>query len=154
MPSRIDVLRTRFLTEFAYTKDAFKSDYLAEVKNFDLANWDAPRRAARLSAAVKNYKTSEMLTFLFSICVEESVDLTPLVVKRLCVGWFNRSGSQKVLVALFGEKGRVHKSADSPDECIQLIVDKYRNEADKHWKQCMDTIKAIKLAYKVAIRSQ
>ncbi|WP_408691013.1 hypothetical protein [Vibrio sp. TBV020] len=34
---------------------------MAEFRDFDLAKWEAPKRAARLSAVVKNYKTSEML---------------------------------------------------------------------------------------------
>jgi hypothetical protein len=28
--------------------------------------WEAPQRAARLAAAVKRYKTSEMLRFIFA----------------------------------------------------------------------------------------
>jgi hypothetical protein len=39
-----------------------------------------PQRAARLSAAVKRYKTYRMLNFIFEIADSIDLDLTPLTV--------------------------------------------------------------------------
>jgi hypothetical protein len=62
------------------------------------------QRAARLSAAVKRYKTYRMLSFIFEIAESVDLDFTPLVVKRLCTALFGRSGSQNIIVATFGQK--------------------------------------------------
>jgi len=63
-----------------------------------------------------------MLLFIISIGVEEGVDLTPLVVKRLCNNLFGRKGSQSLIVKVFGEKNRIKRSAHSDPEEIELIT--------------------------------
>ncbi len=58
---------------------------ISEVAGYSDDRWEAPQRAARLAAAVKRYKTSEMLRFIFAtIAYDPDPDLTPLAVKRLC----------------------------------------------------------------------
>ncbi|MGM8561953.1 cytoplasmic protein, partial [Enterobacter hormaechei subsp. steigerwaltii] len=81
----------------------------AELRNYRDDTWEAPQRAARLSAAVKRYKTYEMLYFFFQIADEAGLDYTPLVVKRLCAHLFDRQGSQNIIVDIFGQKGRMHR---------------------------------------------
>ncbi|KAF0661945.1 hypothetical protein L245_31680, partial [Salmonella enterica subsp. enterica serovar Worthington str. BCH-4719] len=74
-------------------------DYLAEVVGYSDDRWEAPQRAARLAAAVKRYKTSEMLRFIFAtVAHDPDPDLTPLTVKRLCNALFGRTGSQWLIV--------------------------------------------------------
>jgi hypothetical protein len=82
--------------------------------------WEAPQRAARLAAAVKRYKTSEMLRFIFAtIAYDPDPDLTPLAVRRLCQALFGRTGSQWLIVEIFGVKGRQHRSDDSTPESVE-----------------------------------
>ena len=47
-----------------YTAKQLEKDYLSEVAGYSDDRWEAPQRAARLAAAVKRYKTSEMLRFI------------------------------------------------------------------------------------------
>mgnify|MGYP003693528327 CR=1 FL=1 len=76
-----------FMEYYIYRLVLLQQAYQIEMLGYTDEQWDAPRRAARLSAAVKNYKTSQMLLFIISIGVEEGVDLTPLVVSA-CVTTF------------------------------------------------------------------
>ena len=54
-----------FLGGRCYTAKQLEKDYLSEVAGYSDDRWEAPQRAARLAAAVKRYKTSEMLRFIF-----------------------------------------------------------------------------------------
>lgn len=74
--------------------------------------WEAPQRAARLSAAVKRYKTYEMLYFFFQIADEAGLDYTPLVVKRLCAHLFDSS--------------RLRKSACCCNECGNALYGEHK----------------------------
>ncbi|WP_045391981.1 hypothetical protein [Vibrio rotiferianus] len=148
---RFEQLISRFYQEFVYTKEDLRYDYMAEIRDFDLSQWEAPKRAARLSAAVKNYKTSEMLVFTLLICQERRIDVTPLVIKRLNKAFFDRTGSQKDIVALFGESGRIHRSSDAHPDRIQMIVELYKAKAQRHWQQCLFDIESIKLEYNNAV---
>ncbi|EFL9567143.1 TPA: hypothetical protein ACIYC6_005704, partial [Escherichia coli] len=109
-----------FLGGRCYTAEKLEKDYLAEVANYSNDRWEAPQRAARLAASVKRYKTSEMLRFIFAtIAYDPDPDLTPLTVRRLCKALFGRTGSQWLVVEVFGEKGRQHRSADSNPEMVE-----------------------------------
>jgi len=50
-----------FLGGRCYTAENLEKDYLAELAGYSDERWEAPHRAARLAAAVKRFKTSEML---------------------------------------------------------------------------------------------
>ncbi|EPY2086457.1 hypothetical protein ACXAPZ_004996, partial [Escherichia coli] len=101
---------------------------LAEVANYSNDRWEAPQRASRLAASVKRYKTSEMLRFIFAtIAYDPDPDLTPLTVRRLCKALFGRTGSQWLVVEVFGEKGRQHRSADSNPEMVEKMAARYRH---------------------------
>lgn len=81
-----------FLGGRCYTAENLERDYLAEVAGYSDDRWEAPQRAARLAAAVKRYKTSEMLRFIFAtVAHDPDPDLTPLTVKRLCNALFGRT---------------------------------------------------------------
>lgn len=122
-----------FLGGRRYSEENLERDYLAEVARYSDDRWEAPQRAARLAAAVKRYKTSAMLTFIFStVAHDPDPDLTPLAVKRLCKALFGRTGSQGLIVEVFGEKGRQHRSDDSSPESVEKIAARYRHEAERH----------------------
>ena len=89
-----------------------------------------------------------MLLFIISIGVEEGVDLTPLVVKRLCNNLFGRKGSQSLIVKVFGEKNRIKRSMHSDPEEIELITEKYRRAAIHYWSSTLSDIEKVKLKYK------
>jgi hypothetical protein len=148
---RYEQLITRFNQGFIYTKEDLRHDYMDEIRNFDLSEWEAPKRAARLSAAVKNYKTSEMLVFTLLICQESCIDITPLVIKRLNKAFFDRIGSQNDIVALFGESGRIHRSLDAHPDRIKEVVELYKAKAQRHWQQCLSDIKNVKKEYNSAV---
>ena len=137
-----------FMEYYIYRLVLLQQAYQIEMLGYTDEQWDAPRRAARLSAAVKNYKTSQMLLFIISIGVEEGVDLTPLVVKRLCNNLFGRKGSQSLIVKVFGEKNRIKRSVHSDPEEIELITEKYRRAASHYWSSTLSDIEKVKLKYK------
>ncbi|MBP1524037.1 hypothetical protein IVZ55_27670 [Salmonella enterica subsp. enterica serovar Worthington] len=65
-----------FLGGRCYTAENLERDYLAEVVGYSDDRWEAPQRAARLAAAVKRYKTSEMLRFILRLSHDPDPDLT------------------------------------------------------------------------------
>ncbi|EBP9162698.1 cytoplasmic protein [Salmonella enterica] len=89
-----------------------------------------------------------MLYFLFQIADEAGLDYTPLVVKRLCAHLFDRQGSQAVIVGVFGQKGRMHRSNDSAPDIIAAVSEQYRQQADNHWQNVLKNIERVKQNYR------
>lgn len=143
-----------FLRSEQYTAEKLEADYLAELAKYSNDNWEAPQRAARLSAAVKRYKTSEMIRFIFATIAHEfDPDLTPITVKRLCKALFGRTGSQWLIVAVFGQAGRQHRSDDSNPEKIEQMAARYRRDAQKQTAATLAEIARVKLTYQKGIRA-
>ena len=143
-----------FLSNWYYNANELRAAYHIEIHNFSNEKWDAPRRAARLSAAVKKYKTSAMLQFIFDIGLELELDLTPLTVKRLCNAFFGRTGSQSIIVDIFGNKERQHRSNDSTPERIEAIVKQYKHDADHYWKEALLHLEYVKRGYQNEINTR
>ena len=136
-----------------YTAENLERDYLAELAGYSDECWEAPQRAARLAAAVKRFKTSEMLRFIFAtVAHDPDPDLTPLTVKRLCNALFGRTGSQWLIVDVFGEKGRQHRSDDSNPERIEQMAASYRAAAQQHWTATLEEIERVKRLYQAKVR--
>ncbi|EQA1245050.1 hypothetical protein AT500_003379 [Escherichia coli] len=143
-----------FLGSKCYSTGDLESDFLREVDRFRNDHWEAPQRAARLAAAVKRYKTSQMLDFIFTtIAHDPDPDLTPLTVRRLCKELFGRTGSQRLIVEVFGQKGRLHRSDDSNPENVEKIAAKYRHEARRYWSATLGEIERVKRLYQMKIKS-
>ncbi|HAF5680882.1 TPA: hypothetical protein ACJGSF_005646 [Salmonella enterica subsp. enterica serovar Muenchen] len=143
-----------FLGGRCYTIENLERDYLAEVTGYSDDRWKAPHRAARLTAAVKRYKTSEMLRFIFAtVAHDPDPDLNPLAVKRLCNALFGRTGSQWLIVEIFGEKGRLHRSDDSSPEAVAKMAARYRRDAGLHWSATLAEIERVKQLYQTEIRA-
>lgn len=143
-----------FIGGRCYTAENLKRDYLAEVAGYSDEHWEAPQRGARLAAAVKRYKTSEMLRFIFAtIAYDPDPDLTPLAVKRLCKAMFGRTGSQWLIVEIFGEKGRLRRSDDSSPEAVEKMAARYRRDAGIHWSATLAEIEQVKRLYQAGIRA-
>ena len=136
--SVVERAREYFFRHHRYTEEDLASDYQAELRNYRDDTWEAPQRAARLSAAVKRYKTYEMLYFFFQIADEAGLDYTPLVVKRLCAHLFNRQGSQNSM----------HRSHDSDPDIIAAVAERYRQQADDHWQTVLKNIGRVKQDYR------
>lgn len=136
-----------------YSLERLEADYHNEIVNYRDDTWEAPQRAARLSAAVKNYKTSQMIEFIFDMAINSNLDLTPLVVKRLCANLFQRQGSQSLIVEVFGKKQRVERSSDSNMERINDIAERYRESADKYWSETLSDIAKAKIGYQKKIKA-
>ncbi|EAB2145830.1 TPA: hypothetical protein ACW2OH_004273 [Salmonella enterica] len=143
-----------FLGGRCYTIENLDRDYLAEVTGYSDDRWKAPHRAARLTAAVKRYKTSEMLRFIFAtVAHDPDPDLNPLAVKRLCNALFGRTGSQWLIVEIFGEKGRLHRSDSSSPEAVAKMAARYRRDAGLHWSATLAEIERVKQLYQTEIRA-
>ena len=99
--SQTEQSRAYFYRNFTYTIEHLTRDYQAELQRYSDYSWELPQRAARLSAAVKRYKTYRMLSFIFEIADSIDLDLTPLIVKRLCMRLFGRSGSQDIIAVSY-----------------------------------------------------
>ncbi|EDE6508942.1 cytoplasmic protein [Salmonella enterica subsp. enterica serovar Enteritidis] len=152
--SAVERAREYFFRHHRYTEEDLASDYQAELRKYRDDNWEAPQRAARLSAAVKRYKTYEMLYFFFQIADEAELDYTPLVVRRLCFHLFDRQGSQNIIVDIFGQKGRMHRSHDSDPEIIAAVAEQYRQQAQHHWQTVLKNIGRVKQDYRKNHRSE
>lgn len=70
----VDRAREYFFRHHRYTEEDLASDYQAELLKYRDDPWEAPQRAAKLSAAVKRYKTYEMLYFVFQIADKAGLD--------------------------------------------------------------------------------
>lgn len=148
----IEKIAKRFSNEFAYSRAALEKDFMGELSNFDLEKWELFSRAARLSAYVKNYKTSQMLIFVITIVREMNIDATPLVIKRICKLLFGRVGSQRDIVDLFGEEGRVHRSKDAHPDRIEEICQGYVESAKLHFQSTLLNIEEVKRTYRDAVK--
>ncbi|MCE0161557.1 hypothetical protein LVU04_22670 [Klebsiella variicola subsp. variicola] len=143
-----------FLGGRCYTAKQLEKDYLSEVAGYSDDRWEAPQRAARLAAAVKRYKTSEMLRFIFAtIAYDPDPDLTPLAVRRLCKTLFGRTGSQWLIVEIFGVKGRQHRSDDSTPEAVEKMATRYRHAAGLHWAATLAEIERVKRNYQTQVKA-
>ncbi|NPE55889.1 hypothetical protein HLB25_10240 [Dickeya dadantii] len=137
-----------------YTAENLERDYIAELAGYNATRWEAPQRAARLAAAVKRFKTSEMLRFIFAtIAYDPDPDLTPLTVKRLCNILFGRTGSQWLIVAVFGQKGRQYRSDDSNPEAVEKIAARYRHAAKLHWSATLAEVERVKRIYQTQAKA-
>ncbi|WP_246545312.1 hypothetical protein [Photorhabdus hainanensis] len=151
--SATEQARAFFYMNECYTAEKLKEDYHAEFAKYSNDSWKAPQRAARLAAAVKRYKTSEMLRFILdTVAPEVDPDLTPLVVKRLCNALFGRTGSQAIIVSVFGQKGRIHRSTDSAPDVIEQVAARYRPAAQRYWITTLANIERVKRGYQAKIR--
>ncbi|CAM7181190.1 MULTISPECIES: hypothetical protein [Klebsiella] len=138
--SQTEQSRAYFYRNFTYTIEHLTRDYQAELQRYSDDSWELPQRAARLSAAVKRYKTYRMLSFIFEIADSIDLDLTPLIVKRL----FGRSGSQDIIIATFGQKGRQHRSRDNTPAILDEIASRYRLAAYSCQASTLSDIASVK----------
>ncbi|ENT4612316.1 cytoplasmic protein, partial [Salmonella enterica] len=68
--------------------------------------------------------------------------------KRLCAHLFDRQGSQNIIVDIFGQKGRMHRSHDSAPDIIAAVAERYRQQADDHWLIVLKNIEKVKQDYR------
>jgi hypothetical protein len=95
-----------------------------------------------------------MLRFIFAtIAYDPDPDLTPLAVKRLCQALFGRTGSQWLIVEIFGVKGRQHRSVDSTPEAVEKMATRYRHAAELHWAATLAEIERVKRNYQTLVKA-
>lgn len=126
--NNIKTLISKFDTEFKYHKDEFKHEYI--ILKLNKQNLSLPKKAAYMTASIKRYKTSRMLNYILYIASQNNIDLTPTVVRKLNKELFNRVGSQKLIVDIFGITGRINKSKDKDN--IDAIVKKFKSQATEY----------------------
>nr|EII2881162.1 hypothetical protein [Escherichia coli] len=64
-----------------------------------------------------------------------------------------RTGSQWLVVEVFGEKGRQHRSADSNPEMVEKMAARYRHAAELHWSATLAEIERVKRIYQARIKA-
>lgn len=137
-------------SDFYSSPVILQQEFSAEISRFNVKNWEPGPRGARLAASSKRYKTASMLNFImFSVACSEAkkgneLDLTPTFVKKLCNGLFDRTGSQKCIVTLFGVAGRTDKNKQNIDDTVAKLVDKYRKSADSYWESVIAHLEYVK----------
>lgn len=146
--------KRHFYEHYHFSTKLLKREYLGEMYLYNNDHWSAPQRAARISAIVKRYKTSQMIAYVFKIAFEMQLDLTPLTVKRLCKALFNRTGSQDIIVNIFGQKDRCNKSNFSSQAAVDQIVALYSLAARSYWQETLSDIARTKDEYKSQIQAQ
>lgn len=129
----------------------FKDGYLLQIDRYVEVYYNAPQRAALLSAAVKKYKTAQAYAFLYQISQDYQIDLTPLAARRLSKKLFNRQGSQAIAVLKFGTPGREHRSCDSSEDRIEDLAYQFQIAAETFWAKTLQDIKDVKKCYKDSI---
>lgn len=150
----LSTAKRHFYEHYHYSKEFMQKEYLREVYFYSDDKWTAPQRAARISAIVKRYKTSQTIAYIFGVASEMHLDLTPLAVRRLCKILFNRTGSQDVIVGTFGQKGRSNKSSISSEAAIDEIASRYAVAARSYWAGTLTDIEQVKSEYKSKIQIQ
>lgn len=154
MYERYFYLRQKYETFCLVPLFLLKLEYSSEILNFSNETYEPGARAARLSAAIKRYKTSQMILFVLNMSEKENLDITPVLAKKFCFEFFKRKGSQAIMVKLFGEAGRINRSDSNDRKLIESIVKKHRKEADKFWLSTLDDIALVKMGYQKDIKER
>ena len=95
-----------------------------------------------------------MIRFIFAtIAYDPDPDLTPLAVKRLCNALFDGTGSQWLIVEIFGEKGRQRRSDDSNPEAVEKMAARYRYATGQHWSATLTEIERVKRIHQAGIKA-
>ncbi|HCH1012851.1 hypothetical protein J4H27_22825 [Vibrio alginolyticus] len=144
-------------------QDAFDT----ELANYKDDEWEAPRRGARLTAAIKRYKTScrlfELLVRLHKAAKDgKEIDVTPTIARRLAERIFlqdvrgeikGRIGSQKSYVYIFGQAGRTAKSSSTDDD-LDSFISNYCKDLENFEEIINNNVEAAREAYQKAIADQ
>ena len=91
--------------------------------------------------------------YLSEVAGYSDPDLTPLAVRRLCQALFGRTGSQWLIVEIFGVKGRQHRSDDSTPESVEKMATRYRHAAGLHWAATLAEIERVKRNYQTQVKA-
>lgn len=122
------------LQSFPTSVESLWADLKKEVDNYRSGKYEPAERGARITAAIKRYKTRKMLHFIVKDVLCNHIgqfDMTPLTIRKLSKALFDgRSGSQEILVELFGFKGRTRKASNFTHELIGELA-KTHGEAAK-----------------------
>ena len=95
-----------------------------------------------------------MLRFIFAtVAHDPNPDLIPLTVKWLCNALFGRTGSQWLIVEVFGEKIQQHRSDDSHPEAVEKMAARYRHAAGWHWSATLAEIERVKCTYQAGVKA-
>lgn len=144
-----------------------KAAFDAELENYKNDKWEAPKRGARLTAAIKRYKTSFRLFELIDRLSEAAldgneIDVTPTIARRLAERMFlqdvrgeikGRIGSQDSYVQIFGQAGRTAKS-NSTDADLDAFIANYCKGLDGFEERLNNAVDDAREAYQKAIADQ
>lgn len=147
MDQRYSSISRAFFSHHRVSSDALMQDFRAEIIAYAGGEWSTPSRAARLSAAVKRFKTSRAIEFVIKIAEIEGLDITPTLAKKLSHMFFGRFGSQKIMVSIFGTAGRMSKSKSNQPELLGKIHKKYKNDAELWQSETDNEIADVKRRY-------
>ncbi|HBC3964974.1 TPA: hypothetical protein KD885_004655 [Vibrio parahaemolyticus] len=135
-------------------KESLWLDFKRELDSYKVEKYEPAQRGARLTAAIKNFKTRRMTRFAVNTIHDhiDEFDMTPLTIRKLSKGLFDgRSGSQQNLVQRFGREGRTRKASVRTHEIIDELVAKYKNDAKKLMAKTESDIEEVKRRYRESI---
>lgn len=145
--NRHDYLIARFDEFFRFSLEDLHKSYQFEIDNYDPNVYDSPQRGARLAAATKRYRTSEMIGWMLKLSKEEKLDLTPSLFNKIAKELFNRTGNNHIVQKLLNQNGRTSKSETNNFETVNHAANKYKDEAMAFWDLVNDEVEMVKYAY-------
>ncbi len=143
--------------DLGISDDEIWREFKKEIDSYSVENYEPAARGARLTAAIKRYKTDCIMHFIFRnvlSSVVDSFDITPATFRKLSKALFDgRSGSQTVLVSCFGRSGRTRKASKGTHNLIDGLAKKHKAEADKLMFKVNTNIESAKSRYRAETRS-
>lgn len=154
--TKLALIQDNFVSRYHYSLTDYEEDYESELDRHNPDQYDYPASGARLSAAIKRLKTSAMLEYLLWQVLPNYPELetTPTVIKKLCQLLFERKGTQKIIVDLFGEHSRTARASQESHDLIEVIASQYFEGANKMMAALMNSADSIKLEYSIRLRKQ
>lgn len=154
---RSDYFHNEFIKNAHYSIEDLEADLKAEIDHYSDEKYEPGARGARIAAAIKKHKTSEMFSFLIRVVQleEESgreLDVTPLMATEIMKKVFNRRGNQGKIVAVFGDKStRFCRNKLNTPENREKIVKQYRSLGEKMFEDCLKNIEEVKAGYSLKV---
>lgn len=151
----------RFNDRARYETASLKADFQNELNSYSNEKFEPYARGARLAAATKRYKNSMRLGALIMMIRDDveklnikAPDITPLVARKLISQMWGKVGSQDLIVAIFGEPGRIQKSTDNNREFVVGFAWRHRARARAVEREYTAEIERVKVWYQKQIREK
>ena len=151
--NRHEYLIATYVQHHKFSLEDLQNSFQTEIDNYDPNVREPARRGARLAAAVKRYKTSEMIGWMLRMSKAENLDMTPNLFNKIAKELFNRTGNNHLVQKILNQSGRTAKSLTNNDEIVRYVSNKHYNEAGAFWELINDEIDIVKYEYQKKINA-